>query len=45
VVFICRVGSRSVTASLAAQAQGYPYKSHLAGGIVAWKAAGLPTKT
>jgi rhodanese-related sulfurtransferase len=45
VVFVCRVGSRSVTASLAAQAQGYPYKSHLAGGIVAWKAAGLPTKT
>ena len=24
---------------------GYPYKSHLAGGIMAWKAAGLPTKT
>ena len=45
VVFACRSGHRSVTASLAAQDQGYPYKSHLAGGIIAWKAAGLPTKT
>jgi len=45
VVFACRSGRRSVTASLAAQDRGYPYKSHLAGGIIAWKAAGLPTKT
>lgn len=45
VVFACRSGRRSVTASLAAQDKGYPYKSHLAGGILAWKAAGLPTKT
>ena len=45
VVFACRSGKRSVTASLAAQDQGYPYRSHLAGGIIAWKAAGLPTKT
>ena len=45
VVFACRSGRRSVTASLAAQDHGYPYKSHLAGGIIAWKAAGLPTKT
>jgi rhodanese-related sulfurtransferase len=44
VVFACRSGRRSVTASIAAQDQGYPYKSHLAGGIIAWKAAGLPTK-
>lgn len=44
VVFACRSGRRSVTASLAAQDQGYPYKSHLAGGILAWKAAGLPTR-
>jgi rhodanese-related sulfurtransferase len=43
VVFACRSGRRSVTASLAAQDAGYPYKSHLAGGIIAWKAAGLPT--
>jgi len=45
VVFACRSGRRSVTASLVAQDQGYPYKSHLAGGIIAWKVAGLPTKT
>jgi rhodanese-related sulfurtransferase len=45
VVFACRSGKRSVTASLAAQDQGYPYKSHLAGGIIAWNATGLPTKS
>ena len=45
VVFACRSGRRSVTASLAAQEQGYAYCSHLAGGILAWKAAGLPTET
>jgi rhodanese-related sulfurtransferase len=45
VVFACRSGRRSVTASLAAQDAGYPYTSHLAGGIIAWKAAGLPTKS
>ena len=44
IVFACRSGRRSVTASLAAQEQGYPYDSHLAGGILAWKAAGLPTE-
>ncbi len=44
VVFACRSGKRSVTASLAAQAQGLPYNAHLAGGILAWKAAGLPTE-
>ncbi len=45
VVFACRSGRRSVTASLAAQAEGLPYNKHLAGGILGWKAAGLPTKT
>jgi len=45
VVFACRSGRRSVTASLAAQAAGLPYGAHLAGGILAWKAAGLPTET
>ena len=45
VVFACRSGKRSVTASLAAQAAGLPYDKHLAGGMLAWKAAGLPTKT
>ena len=45
VVFACRSGRRSVTASLAAQQQGFAYASHLAGGMLAWKAAGLPTET
>jgi rhodanese-related sulfurtransferase len=45
VVFSCRSGRRSITASLAAQEQGFAYGSHLAGGILAWKAAGLPTET
>ncbi len=45
VVFACRSGKRSVTASLAAQEQGFPYDSHLAGGIIGWKAVGFPTKS
>jgi rhodanese-related sulfurtransferase len=45
VVFACRSGRRSVTASQAAQNEGLPYDSHLAGGILAWKAAGLPTES
>ena len=44
VVFACRSGKRSMTASLAAQAEGLAYDKHLAGGMLAWKAAGLPTK-
>ena len=44
VVFACRSGKRSVTASLAAQAAGLAYDKHLAGGMLAWKAADLPTK-
>ncbi|KIZ46434.1 rhodanese-like domain-containing protein [Rhodopseudomonas sp. BAL398] len=44
VVFACRSGKRSVTASLAAQAAGLAYDQHLAGGILGWKASGLPTK-
>jgi rhodanese-related sulfurtransferase len=45
VVFACRSGRRSITASVAAQDAGFPYTAHMAGGIIAWKAAGLPTKT
>jgi rhodanese-related sulfurtransferase len=46
VVFACRSGRRSITASVAAQDAGYPtYNCHLAGGILAWKAAGQPTET
>jgi len=44
IVFACRSGRRSVSASLAAQEQGFPFDSHLAGGLLAWKAAGLPTE-
>jgi len=45
VVVACRSGRRSVTASQAAQAAGLPYDAHLAGGLLAWKAAGLPTES
>jgi len=45
IVFACRSGKRSVTASLAAQAGGLAYDKHLAGGMLGWKAAGLPTRT
>jgi rhodanese-related sulfurtransferase len=45
VVFACRSGNRSVTASLIAQSAGLPYDSHLAGGMKAWKALGLPTES
>ena len=44
IVFACRSGKRSVTASLAAQAAGLAYDKHLAGGMLGWKAAGLQTK-
>jgi rhodanese-related sulfurtransferase len=44
IVFACRSGKRSVTASLAAQDQGYAYDKHLAGGMLGWKAAGKPIK-
>ena len=29
----------------AAQEQGFAYDAHMAGGLLAWKAAGLPTET
>jgi rhodanese-related sulfurtransferase len=45
VVFSCASGMRSVAASQIAQASGLPFDAHLAGGIKAWKAAGLPTET
>ena len=44
VVFSCRSGNRSAKASQIAQAAGLPYDAHLAGGIIAWKAAGYPTE-
>ena len=45
VVFACRSGNRSVSASLIAQNAGLPYSHHLAGGIKGWKEAGLPTES
>ncbi len=45
VVFSCRSGKRSVTSSQLAQQAGLAYDAHLAGGILAWKAAGFPTET
>jgi|SRR5580658_1137695 rhodanese-related sulfurtransferase len=45
VVFACRSGRRSTNAALAAQEQGFAYDGNLAGGILAWKAAGLPTES
>jgi len=45
VVFACRSGNRSVTASLAAQAAGFAYDAHMAGGIKLWKELGLKTVT
>lgn len=44
VVFSCGSGIRSLRAAEIAQAAGLPYEAHLAGGIKAWKAAGLPTE-
>jgi rhodanese-related sulfurtransferase len=45
VVFTCRSGNRSARLSLALQDQGLPYDAHLAGGLLAWKSAGLPTES
>ena len=44
VVFYCRSGRRSVTASQLAQSDGRAHDAHLAGGILAWKAAGFETE-
>jgi rhodanese-related sulfurtransferase len=44
-VFYCRSGRRSVTASQLAQAAGLPHDAHMAGGILAWKAAGYETES
>jgi rhodanese-related sulfurtransferase len=45
VVYYCRSGRRSVTASLLAQDAGQPHDAHMAGGILAWKAAGFDTES
>lgn len=43
IVFQCGSGVRSARAAEAAIAAGVPAGRHLAGGIAAWKRAGLPT--
>jgi rhodanese-related sulfurtransferase len=43
VVFHCGSGKRSATAVARCLAQGVAHHSHMAGGILAWKRAGLPT--
>lgn len=42
-VFSCGTGKRSAMAVEQCRAAGEPVERHLAGGIMAWKAAGLPT--
>lgn len=42
IVFQCGTGKRSALAAKARLAAGAPRAAHLAGGIGAWKAAGLP---
>ena len=42
IVFHCGTGLRSAKAAAAAQDAGCPIAGHLAGGLKAWKAAGLP---
>jgi len=43
IVFQCGSGKRSATAVDACLKAGLKTDAHLAGGIMAWKAAGLPT--
>jgi rhodanese-related sulfurtransferase len=42
-IFQCGTGKRSALALARAQAAGLAHEAHLAGGLQAWKAAGLPT--
>jgi rhodanese-related sulfurtransferase len=43
IIFQCGTGKRSAMAVAKAQAAGLSHTAHLAGGLQAWKAAGLPT--
>lgn len=43
IVFHCGSGKRSATAVQRCQAEGVAIDTHMAGGIAAWKQAGLPT--
>jgi rhodanese-related sulfurtransferase len=42
-IFNCGIGKRSAMAVARTQQAGYAHDAHLAGGLAAWKAAGLPT--
>lgn len=42
IVFHCAGGKRSAAAVARCQERGLPWSGHMAGGILAWKAAGLP---
>jgi rhodanese-related sulfurtransferase len=42
-IFQCGTGKRSALALARTQQAGLAHEAHLAGGIQAWKAAGLPT--
>ncbi|HUO98792.1 MAG TPA: rhodanese-like domain-containing protein [Rhizomicrobium sp.] len=44
IVFQCASGGRSARAVMACQKAGLPHDSHLKGGILAWRAAGLPVE-
>lgn len=43
IVFHCGSGIRSAKAVAACAGAGFAHRAHMAGGIQAWKAAGLPT--
>ena len=43
-VVTCRAGGRSVRAVQALLHAGFPHVASMAGGMMAWKAAGLPTR-
>jgi rhodanese-related sulfurtransferase len=45
IVFQCGSGKRSATAVDQCRRAGHKIDAHLAGGIMAWKAQGLPTVT
>jgi sulfur dioxygenase len=42
-VMVCRSGGRSAQAALILEAAGFTRVANLAGGMIAWRAAGLPT--
>jgi rhodanese-related sulfurtransferase len=44
-VLQCRSGRRTMDVGNAMLAAGFKEAAHLTGGIIAWKAAGLPTQT